>query len=259
MRVQILMSVMNQVDHSIVIKSNISSDAIVINQSDKFSRETFIHKGYSVQFYTFDEKGVGLSRNSALDRADADIILFADDDLIYTNDYQAKILAAFKENPDADLIMFNVTSTNVKRPSADVLKPTRIRRHNSLKFGTYRVAARLNSIRIANLSFSLLFGGGAKYSSGEDSLFIFNALKKGLKIIALPITIATVSHGESTWFNGYTDKYFKDKGALFYALSSRLYILLILQYIIRKHRSEPKLLGKLRLMMLGARQYKAGL
>ena len=37
---------------------------------------------------SFTERGVGLSRNNALMRASADICLFADDDIIYENNYK---------------------------------------------------------------------------------------------------------------------------------------------------------------------------
>ena len=60
----------------------------------------------------------------------------------------------------------------------------------------------------------MLFGGGAKYSSGEDSLFIREALRKGLKMYYCPVTIAKVKQEESSWFKGYNDKLFIDKGIL---------------------------------------------
>lgn len=64
------------------------------------------------------------------------------------------------------------------------------------------------------MTFNLLFGGGAKYSCGEDSIFLAGVLKAGLKVWTIPGYIGTVTHGDSTWFNGYTDKYLYDKGVL---------------------------------------------
>lgn len=230
------MSVMHQNDRTIVRKSNIRSEAIIINQADKFEKEEFIHNGELIHLFTFDEKGVGLSRNNALMRADADIVLFADDDIRYMDNYKDLVIGAFNDNPDADIIMFNLSSTNPDRPSGDNLKKKRIRRYNSLKYGTYRMAARLDSLRSKNLYFSLLFGGGAKYLSGEDSLFIYDAISSGLKIVALPVEIGVVSHGASTWFDGYTERFFHDKGALFYHLSPTFAYFLIGQFILRKHK-----------------------
>ena len=60
-----------------------------------------------------------------------------------------------------------------------------------------------------------MFGGGAKYSNGEDSLFIMECIKKGLKILALPISIGREEERESTWFKGYNKKFFYDRGVLY--------------------------------------------
>ena len=64
-----------------------------------------------------------------------------------------------------------------------------------------------------------LFGGGAKYSAGEDSIFLKSCLDNGLKIYAVPYALAFLNDDRpSTWFNGYTDKYFFDKGVLYSCL-----------------------------------------
>ena len=41
-------------------------------------------------------------------RATGDICLFADDDMIYVNDYSKLVENAFLENPTADVIIFNL-------------------------------------------------------------------------------------------------------------------------------------------------------
>ena len=73
---------------------------------------------------------------------------------------------------------------------------------------------RKSAVDKACLSFSTLYGGGAKYSAGEDSLFIREAFRKGLKMYAAPAVIAEVKQEQSSWFCGYTDKFFIDKGVL---------------------------------------------
>ena len=92
MRLQVLISTMHQTDHSLLDKMNIQSDAIVINQCDRNEIEEFEYKGHHIQWMSLKERGVGLSRNTALMRADADIVLFADDDVIYDDGYEKKLL-----------------------------------------------------------------------------------------------------------------------------------------------------------------------
>ena len=61
----------------------------------------------------------------------------------------------------------------------------------------------------------------------------------------------------STWFKGYNEKYFFDKGALFTAISRRFRILLIMQYLLR-HRGvlkDIKFLEAIKLMLKGSKDY----
>lgn len=233
MKLQVLISTMNQENYSILDRMNIESDAIVINQCDKNKFEEFKYKGNNIKFISLNEKGVGLSRNNALMRADSDICVFADDDVEYVKNYKEIICQAFEKNPKADFIVFNVPSTNKSRKDYIIKKWSRIYRFNCLRYGTYRFAIRTSSIRKKNINFSLLFGGGAKYSCGEDSLFIYECITKGLRVYASPNIIGSVSHETSTWFKGYNEKFFVDKGAFFTCLSKKFSKLLCLQLLIR--------------------------
>ena len=107
MRIQVLVAAMHQTDHSLLEKMNIQTDAIIGNQCDRNEVEDFEWNGHRIKYLNFAERGVGLNRNNALMRADADICLFADDDMVYVDGYAEKILTAFNENPDADVIVFN--------------------------------------------------------------------------------------------------------------------------------------------------------
>jgi len=260
MNLQVLVSTMHQNDHSIIEKMNIKSDVIVINQCDKNDFEEFEVNNNKVKFLSFSERGVGLSRNNALMRATAEICLFADDDVVYRNDYKDIILRAFEENPKADVMVFNLTSDETGgRSTAMVNKNRKVNWFNSLKYGACRVAIRIDSIREKNIVFSLLFGGGAKYSAGEDVLFITDCLKKRLRIYSVESIIGHVSHEKSSWFNGYTDKFFYDKGVLFSAISPTWSKLLCLQFAIRKRRvfkEDKSIKEALKLMIKGTAEFK---
>lgn len=235
MNLQVLLSTMHQNDDSLLEKMNIQSDVIVVNQCDKNYIKEYFYKNNKIMFMSFSERGIGLSRNNAFMRATADICLFADDDVKYEDHYKEIVLKSFINNPTADIILFNVPSTNPERPSYQISTNGRVRLYNCLKYGAVSMAVRTESVRKANVHFSLLFGGGAKYSAGEDSLFIAECIRKGLKVYTNKEIIGYVSQEQSTWFEGYTDKYFMDKGVFYYCLSKRLSKLLCLQFVIR-HR-----------------------
>ncbi len=253
---QVLAVTMHREDLSLADKMHIEGDALIGNQCDRTAKETVKTESGEITMYSFAERGVGLNRNNLLLRADADIVLFADDDVIYDEGYRELVLREFRKHPRADVITFNVVPIPDTIPPDLNTKWKRLGRLNCLKYGAPRIAARLSRLREKNLYFSLLFGGGAKYSSGEDSLFIMDCVKSGLKVYAAPVKIGHVVFETSSWFSGYTEKYFKDKGLFFYYLSHRFYKLLCLQYCIRRGNLFRELFTRreaYRLMKTGSR------
>lgn len=216
MNVQVLLATMHQTDHSLLEKMNIQTDIIVGNQCDQNSIENFEYEKHNVLWLSFAERGVGLNRNNALMRANSDIVLFADDDVVYYDDYADTICKYYQMHPKADVVIFNF---KMRRGSGEyydrVKKAGRVTRWTASKYGTYCITARTERLRMANIYFHLQFGGGAKYSCGEDSIFLQDCIKKGLRVYATKDEIGVLDHGVSTWFNGYTDKYFYDKGIVF--------------------------------------------
>lgn len=239
MKIQVLVATMNQNDHSLLGKLNIQSDAIVGNQCGFNSVEHFVWNGNNVCYLNFHEKGVGQNRNNTLIRADCDICLFADDDMVYMDGYPQMIEKMFSDYPDADVIVFNILEDNSNGQKRYVIRrPMRVNWFNFLRYGMVRVACRYKSIKENGIYFNQCFGGGCEYQCGEDCIFLSECLRKGLKIYALPITVAKLTEErESTWNKGFTDKFFHDQGKLYRVISRKWWRALCLQDAIR-HQSE---------------------
>ena len=239
MRLEVLVSAVNKDVDKLIKDMKIDSDAIIINQCDKNDYKEIKVNNHLVKVYYFNERGVGLSRNNALMRATGDIVLFADDDEILEDNYEEKIISEFEKNSKADMIVFDIVSNkNINRGSASSIKKNKkIHKYNCLKYGAVRFAVKLEKIRKNNINYSLLFGGGCKYGSGEDSIFIYECVKKELRVYTSSVVICEVDFSNSTWFKGYNEKYYFDKGALFYQLHGRYAFLFSIIYLIR-HKNE---------------------
>lgn len=230
MKVQVLVAAMNQKDHSLIQNMNISSDAIIANQTSFNSIEEVDYNDNKITYLNFNERGVGVNRNNALMRATDEIVVFADDDEEFVSNYQEIIENAFNENPKADILIFNIEGLT----SCNCAKVKRIRFHNVMKYGAVRIAARREALVEKGVFFNLSFGGGCKYSHGEDSIFLVDCLKKGLKIYTYPACIARMLDSRpSTWFSGYSDKYFSDTGKMYKVISRKFWLLLCMQDAIR--------------------------
>ena len=212
---EVLISALEKDPAALISHMNLECDAVLVNQgSEEGCYEISSDNGQKVRVFESKERGVGRSRNKALDHAESEIILFSDDDIVYSKGYKDLVLNAFRSEPDADIIMFNFNVDEARR-TYHIDKAINVRKWSVGRYPAYAAAAKLESIRKSKVSFSPLFGGGAIYSSGEDNLFFMDCLRAGLKIKAVPVTIGTEEYRESTWFHGFNEKFFKDRGVLY--------------------------------------------
>lgn len=262
MRIQVLVASMNQTNHSLVKRMNLQTDAIIGNQCDRNEIEKFECDGLQITYLSFAERGVGLNRNNALMRADADVCLFADDDMVYKDGYSKIIQDAFERHPDADILAFNLEESKAsdghfipKRKK--IKKESRVSFFNCLRYGTARIAVRLRAIRLNGISFNLCFGGGTPFCHGEDNLFVVSCLGKGLKMYSIPETIATLTEErESSWNGGFDNRYVMDQGMLFRCMSRKYWKLLCLQDALRRHSSyKMSFLTAYKKMVLGGKRF----
>ena len=235
MKIQVLAVTMDQTDDSILERMNIQTDALIGNQCGENRVEQQSYREHEVTFYHFRERGVGLNRNNLLMRSDADICILADDDMRFVDGYEEKTAALFARYPDADMLVFNLIEKDPRRfVNQQVFRVTR---RNFGKYGAARIAFRRKRVIQKGIFFHLMFGGGAVYSAGEDSIFLSDCLKKGLRIYAVPESIAEIDKSsESSWFKGYNQKFFTDRGALFATMSPHLAPLYALRYAVVKRK-----------------------
>ena len=233
MKMQVLVATMHRKDHDLLEQMNIQCDAVVGNQCDENRVEHFTWEGRDITWLSFAERGVGLNRNTALQRATADVCLFADDDMRYYDGYTDMVERAFRQKPDADGFIFNVDTLGGDRKRRMNHAVKRVRWYNALNYSAPRIVVKNEAILRENLCFHRCFGGGTSYSCGEDTLFITDMLKRGLKLYTWPESLAQVDQSDSSWFMGYNEKFLYDKGVLFRAVSRRWNWLLCLQDLVR--------------------------
>ena len=254
---QVLVSTMQQKDFSLLERMCIRSDAIVINQSDHNEIHHFNHDDHQILWITCDQRGLSRSRNLALRKATAEICLVADDDLVYLDGYDQMVLDAFEKFPKADIITFQVVG--IERLFKQYAKyPRRLRYLTSMKVSSVEIAFRTERIRQAGISFNDRFGAGSKYRMGEENIFLFECLRNGLKIQYVPLALAKLHIGGSSWFEGYTSRYFRDLGAAYTAMSRLGSYALIFQFALRKYSLYKESVGfatAIKYMFGGRKEY----
>lgn len=232
-RLQVLCVTMNQEDLSLAEKMNISSDVIFANQTRITGYVEEHHSWGIVKMVSTGTRGVGRNRNQAFIYADGEILLLSDDDMYYTDTYADDIVNEFDSHPDADVIIFNITTTDPKRQQKQNTSTGRMNLFSRLPYGAPRIAIRKKAWEKSNVWFTTLFGGGAKYTNGEDSMFLADLRKAGLRMYVSNRCIGTVDMSNSSWFEGANEQFYFNKGALCAATFSATKWLRMIYYSIR--------------------------
>lgn len=257
MKVDVLISTMCQVDFSLLDKMKVSSDCVVVNQCGADGVNEFEYVGNRVKWINSSEKGLSRSRNLAIEGSIADICLIADDDMVYLEGYADRVSREFESRKDADIIAFIVDGMG--RPFKSYPKSVKkLNFFSAMRVSSVQIAFRRERLISSGVNFKVEFGAGSIFYAGEENIFLSECLRRGLKLYFVPVKIADIYLGESTWFEGFNDRYFFTKGATFAAMSRSLSAILILQFAFRKrslYRGTFSMVQVLKMMLRGRKSY----
>ncbi len=258
MKLQVLAVTMNRPNLSIAEEMHIRCDAVIANQADREETVTQDTPYGRLTMVTTTTRGVGRNRNIALQAADGDILLMADDDVVYREDMPEQVIKAFADNPKADVIVFGLELTKegqVFDKRCD--RHRRLHVWNAMKVGACRVAIRREALARTGITFHESFGGGCPFSAGEDNLFVKACFDKGLRVYAHPYVLGTCRKDSSSWFVGCNEKYFYDKGVLVRHLFPRTaYIMALYFGAYFRRETSVGLWKRLKLVYAGVRAGK---
>jgi len=231
MKLDILLSCMHQQDASLVHASGIVGNAVVINQCD---REDYLEESTAtgrVRMIFTCQRGLTKSRNLAIRSSDADVCLLCDDDEKFVADYERKILEAYRDLPQADVIIFKMVGRSASFPD----RVMELRFPKTMHVSSWQISFRRQRLMDVGVQFDELLGAGSGNGAEEELKFLTDCEKANLAIYYVPAEIASVAQAESTWFGGFTETFFENRGATTrYVLGAGLASLYAVYYIVRK-------------------------
>ena len=256
-RPTVLLSAMHLKDRSILEELSITGNVVVINQCDTDSDERYEEGGRTVRFVSSRDRGLSKSRNLAVSLAEGGICAYCDNDVKYRGDYESRIMSAYERHPDADIIVFFIRRPERQEP---VIKgEAKLGYLKSMKIFSPEITFKKESLERAGLKMDEDFGAGATYGMGEENIFLFDAIRRGLSVWYMGEELASLIPRESTWFKGYDRNFFINRGAGYYRMSRAGFILLVLQFAVRKYSLYKKdgigLLSAVKYMLEGKREY----
>lgn len=252
---QVLLATMDQKDASIADKMNIRCAAVIANQADREEIRTEESPFGPRKLISTRTRGVGLNRNIALLAAEGEYLLLADDDVVYNDDMPQQVVAAFRDNPRADVLIFSMDMVKNGVVTEKRHLPNKRRRiWNAMRFGTYTMAIRREALIRGNITFHQSFGGGCPFSAGEDTLFLKACFDAGLRVYSHSYVLGTCCKDTSSWFVGYHEKYFYDKGVLVKHLFPKTAWIMGLYFGARfKRQTDVPMLRRISLVYRGIR------
>ena len=229
--VEVLISCMHQKDNSILGRSNLNHDVLIVNQCDT-REEKVITFANNVKRIDTPKRGLSVSRNMALNNAQGEICIISDDDEYFENNIQETVEKEYEKYPNADLLILAMRNW----PSKLKQRPHKLSFLELLRVSSWQITFKLSSIREKGIQFDEKLGSGTGNGGGEEIKFLCDCHRAGLQIYYTPVYIASVGQKESQWFFGYDDSFFYDRGmttrytfglifsvlyAVYYAISHR--------------------------------------
>lgn len=258
MKLEVLMSCMHQTDDALVRRSGLTGDVVMVNQCDREDYAEYTTPRGNVRMFSTRQRGLTKSRNMAIREATADICLLCDDDEVFLPGYEARILNAYEDLPQADVIVFKMAN----RPASFPDRVRRLRFPHTAKVSSWQISFRRQAILTAGVTFDELLGAGTGNGGEEELKFLTDCQKKGLKIYYVPTEIASVAQQQSTWFHGFTEAFFENRGATTrYILGWGMASVYAVYYLLRKrplYRQNLTLMQAAKAIFRGIRENKIG-
>ena len=244
MKTEVLVTTMHQSDLSKYKAMNLQTDAVIANQTDKNEIVEETIDGHKAKLVSTDTRGVSRNRNIALAHSgqNADILVFADDDLVFNDGYEALIVKEFEAHPQADAIKFNLHDLSATRKIAmkRIKRFEKATRRNMSASGVWGVALKTAVLKKHNYKFDERFGPGTAHPNGEDTIFLMKMIDSGVRFYRSPVDIAGIDQTESSWFKGHNAAFFETSGRMIDVIYPRLSRLIVLRSAYKFSRRKDR-------------------
>ena len=162
---------------------------LIVNQTEE--NKLLVSDFPSIRVINSFEKGLSKSRNLALKNVIGKIVLIADDDVIYMNDFDTKIIQAYNQYDNKAVISFCIEKPNgllFKKYSPNAKKNLSLME----LFNVLSIEISLNKLILDKLgiTFDENFGLGSEFQMGEEAIFLSDIKEQNQQVAFVPSVIA---------------------------------------------------------------------
>ncbi|MEZ5013047.1 MAG: glycosyltransferase [Chitinophagales bacterium] len=188
MRIETCISTLDDGIHRIAADTFLQEgfSLLIVHQVTQAADHSALYKRFTdkgIRIITLQGKGLSISRNAALENAQGDWLWICDDDVLPEKGTYLAMVNSIQNHRSADILTFRMHTpegNDYKKYPADGTAYT------------LRSATRISSVEILissrflqqhTLRFDTAFGLASTYPSGEEYIFITDALRKGAQVI----------------------------------------------------------------------------
>ena len=183
-------------------------DILIVNQYT-YENGLILSAPFGVEFENHKEKGLSKSRNRGLDAAHDRHLIIADDDLIYNLEQLKKFIVAAESEFRSGYGFLTFNNDHDTGPIRNL--------HDHTEFSVFKVPSWTICVSKAALGFCIRFderfGINGVYNSGEENIYLYDLLRKGVRGKHLPFS--PVRHVDISTGFVWNSQLAKTKGALF--------------------------------------------
>lgn len=165
-----------------------------------------------VRIFRYDETGQSNNRNNALAHCSADVVLNSDDDVTFFPEGLEKILTLFEENSDLDVASFRSEHGDMSRFPKDTVRLGK-KYPKGYHVSGIEIAFRRSSRGSLKFCPELGFASRSLHG-GEDEIFMYSAVMRGLDCRYFPVTICAHPHESTGFRHGMTSGNLKAQGCV---------------------------------------------
>lgn len=157
---------------------------LVINQATK---KKLTSGTPNLRIINSSEKGLSKSRNLALDNAVGTLCILADDDIVFSEGFEKKIIRAFNEYNNASFIRFcSERETGVPLKKYPANAKSELSWLDILNTSSVEMVVHRERVMEKNIRFDENFGLGSTFPMGEEQVFLARLKNAGLQLAYVP-------------------------------------------------------------------------
>ena len=145
------------------------NNLVIVQNPDSTALPSF---NAEVKVFELKNRGVAKSRNTAIDKADTEYLLFGDDDIEFNESGVTAAVNYLNSNPGISILLMQAVDDTGKLRKSYPTKSHQLKLTNSAKAATYEMMIRVSDIKGARIKFDENFGAGATNYLGDEYIFI---------------------------------------------------------------------------------------